>query len=551
VPKPFCVSLNCIVAALLIGSPGVFAQTPAGDIARGQGAYLKGLGTFNLNTAQANSINVDATIRWKEDLRRIQREKWELDARRLSGKKLKLEDVQQQQRERERKLRVDPTSSDVEKGDALNVLLYDLTDPSIKQSDWSSKAVSLPPGTSVKDLVFRFTPQSGSSKTSAALSKGVIALSRLDIKGRWPTFMEIPALEAEKTAYENAYAKVRDRLLAGQFDLKAVLEMDRTLDALKSKVTSSVPAERDYRTQALKFVDDLRDSTLLFDAETVDYAKDILNDTRDHDATTVAELVSFMLKYRLQFASAERSPSARELYPRIYQALREQADKLEINSPESHGAVSRPLFNGSDLSGWNYVPNDASRSKTLSSWTVDSKRHSLVCDGKDQNELETNSEYQDFNLTFDWRWLPNSPTSGNGSGVAIRSRGLTAKRLDPRGIEIDLRPEIGDAVVGTSRRKQLLGPGTLIGYETPLTNTNYKVDGFSDRILGVLRKPVLKAAGEWNKCEINCQGKELTVAINGQVVNEVFDIEVTKGRIVLRNQGAGIEFRSIMIKELP
>jgi hypothetical protein len=31
----------------------------------------------------------------------------------------------------------------------------------------------------------------------------------------------------------------------------------------------------------------------------------------------------------------------------------------------------------------------------------------------------------------------------------------------------------------------------------------------------------------------------------------VFDIEVTKGRIVLRNQGAGIEFRSIMIKELP
>jgi FKBP-type peptidyl-prolyl cis-trans isomerase len=146
--------------------------------------------------------------------------------------------------------------------------------------------------------------------------------------------MEIPALAAEKTAYENAYAKVRDQLLADQFELKAVLEMDRTLDALKAKVMSAVPAERDYRAQALKFVEDLKDSTRLFDAGTVDYAKDILSDTQDHDATTVAELVSFMLKYRLQFATAERSSTARELYPKLYEALRQQAKELGIKPPE-------------------------------------------------------------------------------------------------------------------------------------------------------------------------------------------------------------------------
>lgn len=331
--QPLC-RIVCLVAVLLVGRTVAVAQTAAGDLARGQGAYLRGLGSYNLNTAQANSINVDAMIKWKKDLRKIQAENRVLEASRGAGKKLKIEEVRQQQLERERQLRLDPSPRDVEKGDALNVLVYDLTDPDIKSTDWSSKTVPLPPGISVKDLIFRFTPQRGAPTSTAALSQGVIALSRLDIKGKWPIFMAVPALDAEKSAYEDAYGKVRDQLLADQFEPKTVIAMDRTLDALKAKVMKAVPAERDYRAQALKFVDDLKDSTRLFDAGTVDYAKDILNDTQDHDATTVAELVSFMLKYRLQFATAERSSTARELYPKLYVALRQQAKDLGIKPPE-------------------------------------------------------------------------------------------------------------------------------------------------------------------------------------------------------------------------
>jgi hypothetical protein len=120
------------------------AQTVAGDVLRGQGAYLKGAGSYNLNTAQGNSINVDAMIRWKTDLRKIQSEKREFDARREAGKKLRIEEVRQRQFEHERQLRVDPKPEDVLNGDALNVLVYDLTDPDIKQDDWSSKTVPLP-----------------------------------------------------------------------------------------------------------------------------------------------------------------------------------------------------------------------------------------------------------------------------------------------------------------------------------------------------------------------------------------------------------------------
>lgn len=330
----FMSRLVYMIAILWVGRGFTQAQSATGDALRAQACYLRGLGWYNLNTAKATSINVDSAIRWKTDLRKIQRERWDLDAQRVAEKKLKIEEVRQQQLERELRLRVDPSSADVEKGDALNVLVYDLTDPDIKSSDWSSKTVPLPEGLSVKDLIFRFTPQSGSSKSSAALSKGVIALSRLDIEGKWPTVVKMEALDRERAAYENAYAKVRDQILNGEFNLNVVLEMDRTLTALQEKVKTAVPVERGFRVEAQKFVEDLKASTRLFDAETVDYAREILIDTKDHDATTVAELVSFMLKYRLQFATAERSSTARELYTKLHEALRQQATELGIKPPE-------------------------------------------------------------------------------------------------------------------------------------------------------------------------------------------------------------------------
>ncbi len=330
-----------MIAVLLVGHTIAVAQTVPGDAARGQGSYLNGLGWYNLNTAKANSINVDATIRWKQDLRQIQLDRWDLvanqNAKKAAGKKLKIEEVKYQQLVRLRQLRVEPTAADVETGDALNVLLYDLTDPDISQESWAntSQQVKLPEGMSVKDLVFRFTSLKGSSATSAALSKGVIALSRLAVAGdKWPTPLQVPEIQKERAAYEAAYAKVRDQILAGQFDLKAVQAMDRSLDALNEKVKTDVPAERGFRTEAAKFVSDLKDSTRMFDAATVDYAREILNDTKDHDATTVAELVAFMLKYRLQFASAERSPGAREIYTPLFEALQEQHKAFGIKVPE-------------------------------------------------------------------------------------------------------------------------------------------------------------------------------------------------------------------------
>ena len=290
---------------------------------------MEGLGWYNLRTAQANSTNVDSMIRWKKGLREIQKERWaqvaELHAKQEAQKKLRHEEIVHRREEFERQLRYNPTPADIHSGKALNALLYDLTDPDIHDSDWQGKTVKLPEGMSVKDLVFRFTPQSGSSQTSRTLSKGVIALSRLSVSGsQWPTMLSGPEIAKERLAYETAYAKVSDEILAGEFDLKSVHAMDDSIHALRQKVQTAVSEDRGFRVEATKYVDDLIDGTRMFDASTADYAREMLKDTNDHEAATVAELVAFTLKYRLQFAGSERSPITRELYVKLFAAMQEQ-----------------------------------------------------------------------------------------------------------------------------------------------------------------------------------------------------------------------------------
>ena len=532
VPKHTLVRIVSVIAVLLVGHTIAVAQTVPGDAARGQGSYLNGLGWYNLNTAKANSINVDATIRWKQDLRQIQLDRWDLvanqNAKKAAGKKLKIEEVKYQQLVRLRQLRVEPTAADVETGDALNVLLYDLTDPDISQESWSntSQAVKLPEGMSVKDLVFRFTSLKGSSATSAALSKGVIALSRLAVAGdKWPTPLQVPEIQKERAAYEAAYAKVRDQILAGQFDLKAVQAMDRSLDALNEKVKTAVPAERGFRTEAAKFVSDLKDSTRMFDAATVDYAREILNDTKDHDATTVAELVAFMLKYRLQFASAERSPEAREIYTPLFEKLKEQHKAFGITVPEVPEMLAvengPSFFNGKDLTGWRGLP---------AIWSI--RDGSLVGLNK-PGELKFNTclvsetEFGDFELQCNVK-LSDNPLAN--SGIQFRSQLVDLREFQVHGPQCDL--------------KAGAGWGSLYGEGT----------GMIQEANAVAVSKVLKP-GEFNQVFVRCVGKRVTIKINGlTTVDKQFSEIAARGVIgwqVHRGNVGEIVFKDIEFKELP
>jgi len=200
------------------------------------------------------------------------------------------------------------------------------------------------------------------------------------------------------------------------------------------------------------------------------------------------------------------------------------------------------LFNGEDLAGWTYVPLKFTKSRTNKSWSVDKERQVLYTTGGDWSDLATVESFRDFDLKLQWRWRPDSQVSPNGSGVVVRTERLDAGEPNADGLEIDLRP-------GKDSEKAI-GTGTFIAYNVSFRNHRGTADGVADRILGWLREPKHVDQDQWNDLRISCLEDRVTVTLNGVVVNEGQGLSAREGKITLRSQNSGIEFRNIRLTEV-
>lgn len=308
-------------------------STVQGDILRGQGQFLKGAAWYEVGSAQANVLNTKAAIEWEKWNQQLYRDYMRERAAREENDRRAYDAHEAAARkayeEREARLRTNPKPEEIANGDALNALLADLSDPSISLSSWRLAQVPLPPDLAIPSLVFRFAPRPGTSQT---LGKGVIALARLDTaKGKpWGTVLSMQALAPERKAYELAYTKVRDQCLQGNLALDAPIALAGAIATLRAKVVKTVPNENGYRTAAMRDVDNLGEAAKIFHADTIDYAREMIADTQRHEAKTVGELLAFMRKYRLLFASSEKTLGGPEMYGRLYALMREQKDKLGL-----------------------------------------------------------------------------------------------------------------------------------------------------------------------------------------------------------------------------
>ena len=109
----------------------VGAQRRGGDYARGLGYFNMGTGIYNLDTAQARSINADTFMRWNQysyeaHLEATRRYVAKRDGDAAKNKATYNEII--------KNLRDHPTARDVENGDALNAALEQLSDPRISSS---------------------------------------------------------------------------------------------------------------------------------------------------------------------------------------------------------------------------------------------------------------------------------------------------------------------------------------------------------------------------------------------------------------------------------
>jgi hypothetical protein len=187
------------------------------------------------------------------------------------------------------------------------------------------------------------------------------------------------------------------------------------------------------------------------------------------------------------------------------------------------------LFNGKDLSGWNYVLSKPDV-KMEDVWSV--KDGVLICMGQPAGYLETKDQYSNYRLTLEWRWPAG--TKGGNSGVLLHSSTPKEISVWPKSIEAQLAA--GNA-----------GDIWVIGTTVKIPNASERVNGRRHfNLTDDSEKPI----GEWNKYEIICRNDEVVLKVNGDLVNHATECSATRGHICLQSEGAEIHFRNIVLTPL-
>ena len=186
------------------------------------------------------------------------------------------------------------------------------------------------------------------------------------------------------------------------------------------------------------------------------------------------------------------------------------------------GAEKVQLFNGTDLSGWEFILAEGSDVPAAEVFTV--KDGNIHVAGQPFGYMRTSSKYADYTLHVEWRWV------GEGTNSGIFQRVQDGDKLWPNAIECQLcSGKAGDFV--------MLGGSKIEEMECV---EEYPV---FERV-GDYEKPV----GEWNVAEIVCKGNKITVYVNGKLQNEC-TCDSTEGYIALQSEGGPLEFRNVYIEE--
>lgn len=191
-------------------------------------------------------------------------------------------------------------------------------------------------------------------------------------------------------------------------------------------------------------------------------------------------------------------------------------------------AEPTPLFNGRNLDGWTFdvIQPDV---KPEAVWSVTDGL--LVCKGRPPGVIRTTrNDFSNYELTVEWRWaLGGKP--GN-SGVLIHASKPREMFVWPKSIEVQLGS--GNA-----------GDFWMIGEKL-------RVEGAEPQGRRWLKRQdsVEKPPGEWNTMQVRCKGDQVSVRVNGVLMNEASGLSATSGAICLQSEGAEIHFRKVEVRPL-
>jgi hypothetical protein len=287
------------------GWGGGGGDTVQGSIARGLGFYAAGVGQYNLNTAQANAINADTSLRWNQywweaqvAANRRERERLARLQARDSGASAAVE----------KRIREEPLPADIESGDALNAALDQITDPRVHTSALRLATTKIP-GQVVRAIPF--------VNASEAVS---ISLDQLTDDKHWPLAFRDPKFEEDRKAYSAAVDKALAEDVEGDLSAATIAKVREPLARLKAKLVANPPADKAQYGEALNYLKSLYGFTRMLEKPDIEKVVAELDTIKE---TTLGSLLGFMHTFNLRFGRPTTPPQKA-----AYTALWPQIDAL-------------------------------------------------------------------------------------------------------------------------------------------------------------------------------------------------------------------------------
>lgn len=244
-----------------------------------------------------------------------------------------------------------------------------------------------------------------------------------------------------------------------------------------------------------------------------------------------------------------------------------------ISEADGRAQQAVQLFNGQNLDGWYTFLQGRGRDK-------DPKGVFTVVDGmirvsgEEWGCITTEEEFEDYRLLAEFKWGDETfePRLENARdcGILLHSRGEdgASQGIWMYSIECQMiEGGTGDFIIvgdgsdafqitcNVSPEKQ--GASFVFQEDgNPQTINSGRINWYGrdprwQDILGFRgERDVEKAVGEWNSLECVVQGDEISIYLNGTLVNKAFNVRPDRGRIQIQSEGAEVFFRRVELRSL-
>lgn len=190
----------------------------------------------------------------------------------------------------------------------------------------------------------------------------------------------------------------------------------------------------------------------------------------------------------------------------------------------------------------------------------------ILCSGVPNGGARSHKQYTNFELTLEWKhqthagnagvflWCPESAFTDLPAGTLPRT-GIEVQVLDlgyeenweeSKGQPSNWFTSHGDVFpVGQASMKAAT---PQIDY-SKADGTSYTV-GSPDSSRSFPTARLVRPAGEWNSYAIRAVDGEVTLWVNGEMVNQGSECSPATGYLALESEGAPVEYRNLRLREL-